>query len=100
MSQDITVKVLRGGVQVYAAVYLQLDNMQSQESSYYGGVAPYSRYWGYTLQTLDIRQSDALVDLVNTDPKTGRAVQYRAVTDLENFPDNHGELVLDKVRGT
>lgn len=100
MSSDITVKVLRAGVQVYASVYLQLDNMQNPEATYYGGVAPYSRYWGYSLQTLDVRQADALVDLVNIDPKTGVAVQYRAVTDMENFPDNHGEVVLDKVRGS
>jgi hypothetical protein len=100
MSRDIYVKVQRAGVQVYPKVYLQLDNMSNQEATYYGGIAPYMRYWGFPLSNLDIRQGDLCTDLFNIDPRTNALTQYRVINDPEPFPDNHMEIALDKMRGT
>jgi hypothetical protein len=102
MSRDIFVKVMRAGVQVAGAtnVYVQLDNMSQQESAFYGGAAPYQRFQAYTLVTLDMRQSDLLIDLNNIDPKTNTNTQYRVINIPEFYPDGHGEIVCDLMRGT
>jgi hypothetical protein len=99
MSSDIYIKVMRAGIEVYPKVYLQKDNMSNQESAYYGGAAPYFRYWGFSLVNLDIRQSDLCIDLSNIDPKTNALTQYRVINDPEQFPDNHMELALDRMVG-
>jgi len=100
MSSDIVVKVLRAGTVIYPNVSMQKDNMSQQEAAYYGGAAPYQRYAMYPLANLTILQQDLLVDLHNADPKTDTFAQYRVINDPEPFPDNHMELVVDKVRGT
>ncbi|HJT55832.1 MAG TPA: hypothetical protein VJ761_05010 [Ktedonobacteraceae bacterium] len=99
MSDDITVKVLREQNQVYASVAGQLDKMSVQEAATYGGAAPYMRYWFFVEQALTILADDVLVDLNNIDPKTGTNTIYTAVSDGEDFPDQHVEVALDKVRG-
>ncbi|GAC1665354.1 MAG: hypothetical protein PVS3B3_36860 [Ktedonobacteraceae bacterium] len=99
MSSDIYVKVQRAGTQIYANVYMQKDNMSAQESSYYGGVAPYMRYQLFTLSNLDIRQQDLLVDNNNIDPITSTNIHYRVINAPENFLDGHCEIVADLVRG-
>jgi hypothetical protein len=96
---DIWVQVERAGVLEYLSVYLQIDHMEPIEASYYGGSAPYFRYEAYALAILDIRQSDLLVDLNNIDPKTGNKYQYRVVSDPETFPDQHTEMVIDRMVG-
>lgn len=102
MSKDIFVKVERGGSLVAGEtnIFVQLDNMSVQEASYYQGASPYERFQAYTLSTYDIRQLDLLVDLNNIDPKTGTYYRYRTISIPEFFPDGHGELVVDLVRGT
>ena len=101
MSKDMYVNVHRNGIQVpnLTNIYVQLDNMSQYESAYYGGAAPYLRYTAYTLANLDIRQSDTLIDISNVDPFTGVDFYYRAVSDPEKFPDNHMEIIVDKIRG-
>lgn len=99
MGKYITVKVMRSGTQVYASVFLQLDNMGAMEASYYTGATPYYRLNAYMLANLDIRRGDLFVDLVNTDPKTGGPTQYRVISMGENFPDSHTECVVDLVVG-
>lgn len=100
MSRDIFVSVARAGTTVISSVYLQIDNMSPIEAAYYGGAAPYFRYEAYALANYDIRQGDLLVDLNNIDPKTSAHTQYRVVNDPEQFPDEHTELIIDRVRGT
>jgi hypothetical protein len=90
---------MRVGVQVYANVFLQLDNMGANESSEYGGAAPFFRYNAYILGTHVIRQGDLLVDLFNIDPKTSVATQYRIIDDPESFPDGHIEISCERMRG-
>ena len=104
MSKDIFVSAKRAGTTVISSLYLQLDNMSQQEAAYHGpaqdGAIPYFRYSAYALQNYDIRQGDLLTDLNNIDPKTSAHTLYRVINDPEPFPDEHLELVLDKVRGT
>lgn len=103
MSKDIWVKVERAGVQVYnlTNLYIQLDNMSVQESSYYGGAQPYERFQAYTLAIYDIQQFDLLIDNTNINPKTKTNYQYRVISIPEPFPlDTHMELVVDLIRGT
>lgn len=99
MGKYITTKVMRAGSQVYTNIFLQMDNMGAMESSYYGGAAPYFRYNGYILGNLTLYQGDLLVDLHNSDPKTGSATQYRIIDDPESFPDGHIEISCDRIRG-
>ena len=99
MSKDIFVSSKRAGSTVISSLYLQLDNMSQVEAAYYGGAAPYFRYAAYALQNYDVRQGDLLVDLNNIDPKTSAHTQYRVINDPEPFPDEHLELVVDRVRG-
>lgn len=99
MSEDITVKVVRKQSQVYTNVALQLDKMSNVEAATYGGAAPFYRYMAYATQTLTILPDDVLTDLVNIDPITQTNVIYTAVSEGENFPDQHVEIVVDKVRG-
>jgi hypothetical protein len=102
MSTDITVNVFRAGsvTPTISNIYIQKDNLSVQEASYYGGASPYERFSFYTLATYDIRQTDLLIDTVNIDPKTTKNYQYRVINIPEFFPDMHGELVVDLVRGT
>lgn len=102
MSSDIFVNVQRASASTPAIsnVYMQLDNLPQQESLYYEGVAPVERFTGYTLGVYDIRQTDILTDTKNIDPKTGTNYQYRVTSIPEFFPDGHGEITLDLLRGT
>lgn len=99
MSRDIYVQVQRAGVQKYASIYAQLDNLSQQEASYFGGAAPYERFDFYTLGNYDIRQFDLLINLNDIDPLTTAYFQYRVISIPEPFPDNHIELIVDIYRG-
>ncbi len=102
MSKDIHVYWYRSNTQQSPdAIPVQVDNMSMQEAAYYGGVAPYFRYYSYVLSTAYAFQyQDLLIDTTNTDPKTEQLTRYRVINDPEPFPDGHYELVLDKVVGT
>jgi hypothetical protein len=104
MSRDITVNVQRAGgtTHVYSNVAMQLDTMSQTESAYYGGTAPYRRFYGFILANLDIRHEDLLIDVRNVNPDTGVNAQYRVVNnpDDDTFIDMHMELVVDRVEGT
>jgi len=102
MSKDIFVNVHRNGSQISGLtnIYCQLDTMQQQEAAYYGGAAPFFRYNVYILANLDIRQSDALIDQNNIDPRTGTNAYYRVISDPEPFPDQHMEIIVERVRGS
>jgi hypothetical protein len=101
VSSDITCNQLRAGTQLNVKpLRVQLDSMNPQQASYYGGAAPYFRYAAYILSPMfDIRQQDLLVDTVNSDPKTQTNKQYRIINDPEWFPDGHYELVVDRSDG-
>lgn len=99
MSEIITCKAVRNGTQVYDSIRFQKDNISIQEASYYGGVAPYMRYYFYPLGKYTLYQSDSLIDVNNIDHITGTNTQYRIINDPEGFPDRHMEIVVDKVRG-
>jgi hypothetical protein len=96
----ISVKVLRTESQIYAKLDCQLDKMSNEEASKYGGAAPFMRYWCFIQEDVTVLADDVLVDLNNTDPKTGKNTVYTAVSDGETFDDLHTEIVVDKVRGT
>lgn len=99
MSDDLYVTVKRNGSTLYSNVYAQLDHMSVTEAAYYGGAAPYHRYEAYLLATIDVQQQDLLIDPNTIDPKTNAPTQYRVINHPEAFPDNHMELVVDRVIG-
>ena len=102
MSRDISVRVLRAGVQVpgLTDVSMQEDNLSQQEAAYYGGAGPYFRYMLYPTGIYDIQFQDHLIDNNNTDPKTPSGYrEYRVINEPEPFHDSHMEVVADRVRG-
>lgn len=106
MSKDIRVQWYRGGFasnhrQSQDVIPVQVDNMSMQEAAYYGGTEPYFRYYAFvnTTQYAFLYQ-DGLQDVSNIDPKTSTFTRYRIINDAEPFPDNHYELVLDRMIGT
>lgn len=106
MSRDIQVQWYRGGftsnhLQSQDVIPVQVDNMSMQEAAYYGGTAPYFRYYAFvnTLQYAFLYQ-DGLQDVATIDPKTNVLTRYRIINDAEFFNDSHVELVLDRMIGT
>ncbi len=102
MSKDITITWYRAGVQQsQKAIAVRLDNMSMTEAAYYGGVAPYFRFYGIVRTTIyAFLYQDLLIDIKNVDPKTNALTRYRILNIPEPFPNNHYELVLDQAVGT
>lgn len=102
MSKDIYVQWYRANaVQSPNSIAVRLDNMSMQEAAYYGGVAPYFRFYGFVRTTVyAFLYQDLLIDIKNIDPKTNALTRYRIINIPESFPDGHYEIVLDQVIGT
>ena len=102
MSSDITATLWRGGNQVTPkGLPFQLDTMSNAEAAYYGGAAPYFRYWAFCTQagSLAFEQGDLLQDTSVIDPATGARKRYRVINDPERFLDRHWELAVDRMVG-
>lgn len=90
----------RAGVTLRTDIKVQIENMSEQEAAYYGGAAPYFRYWIFPQAIYDLELGDQLIDPFNADIKTtSGSREYRIISDPEPFPDSHMELVADRVRG-
>jgi len=95
-----TLTQIRAGVTLRTDIIAQIENMSQQEAAYYGGAAPYLRYWIFPQAIYDIQFQDQLTDPFNADPKTASGYrEYNVINDPEPFPDFHMELVADRVRG-